>query len=76
MRVAEFLSYKDGFYFFMFENGEELIFDEVLPRVLKQFDLENDESLINISFRITFIEVYDKHNDDSVIYRVESLKPL
>jgi hypothetical protein len=76
MRVAEFLSYEDGYFTFMFENGEELVFDEVLPRVLKQFDLENDESLINKSFRITFIEVYDKHDEDSVIYRVESLKPL
>ncbi|PWK19050.1 hypothetical protein [Xanthomarina spongicola] len=76
MREAEFLSYENGFFTFLFENGEELVFDEVLPRVLKQFDLINDESLINKSFKITFIEVYDKNDEDSVIYRVESLKPL
>ena len=70
MREAEFLSYENGFFTFLFENGEELVFDEVLPRVLKQFDLINDESLINKSFKINFIEVYDKNDEDSVIYRV------
>lgn len=76
MREAEFLSYKDGYFTFLFENGEELVFDEVHPRVLKQFDLKNDKSLINKSFKITFIEVYEDIDEDFVIYRVESLKPL
>ncbi|MFL0353876.1 hypothetical protein [Xanthomarina sp. GH4-25] len=76
MREAEFLSYNDGFYTFMFENGEELIFDEIHPRVLKQFDLKNDETFINKSFKITFIEVSQNNDEDFVIYRVESLKPL
>ncbi|MCX7550915.1 hypothetical protein [Xanthomarina sp. F2636L] len=75
MREAEFLEYKDGFYTFLFENGEELVFDEIHPRVLSQFDLKNDESYINKSFKIRFIEVNGSH-DDSIIYRVESLKPL
>ena len=76
MRVAEFLSFKEGFYTFLFENGEELIFDEIHPRVLNQFDLKNDTSLINKSFRITFIEVSENNDEDFVIYRVENLKPL
>jgi hypothetical protein len=76
MREAEFLSYKEGYYTFLFENGEELIFDEIHPRVLKQFDLKNDKSLINKSFKITFIEVFEDSDEDFVIYRVESLKPL
>jgi hypothetical protein len=76
MREAEFLSYKNGYFTFLFENGEELIFDEIHPRVLKQFDLKNDESLINKSFKITFIEVSENNDEDFVIYRVESLKPL
>ncbi|GGG40367.1 hypothetical protein [Bizionia arctica] len=76
MRVAEFLSFEDGFYTFLFENGEELVFDEVHPRVLKQFDLKHDESFINKSFKITFVEVSQKNDEDFVIYRVESLKQL
>ncbi|SHI37020.1 hypothetical protein [Algibacter luteus] len=73
MRTAVFKSYKNGLYKFWFENGEELSFEEVHPRVLKQFDLKNDKSLRETEFRITFIEDGD---DENPIYRVESLKPL
>ncbi|MEL0455535.1 hypothetical protein [Tamlana flava] len=73
MRTAAFKHYKNGYFTFWFENGEELAFEEVHPRVLKQFDLKNDKSLIDKDFRITFVE--DEDGDD-VIYRVESLKPL
>lgn len=38
MRTAVFKSYIKGYYTFWFENGEELVFEEVHPRVLKQFD--------------------------------------
>ena len=73
MRTAVFKEYKNGYYNFWFENGEELAFEEVHPRVLKQYDLKNDESLVDQEFRITFVE--DEDGDD-VIYRVESLKPI
>jgi len=74
MRTAVFKSFKNGYYTFWFENGEELAFEEVHPRVLKQFDLRNDKSLIDQEFKIVFIEVFDNNNEDMVIYRVESLK--
>ncbi len=73
MRTAVFKSYKNGYFKFWFENGEELAFEEVHPRVLKQFDLKNDKSLVDKEFKMTFVE--DEDGDD-VIYRVESLKPL
>ncbi|MGB5417375.1 hypothetical protein [Algibacter sp.] len=73
MRTAAFKSYKNGYYNFWFENGEELAFEDVHPRVLKQFDLKNDKSLIDKDFRITFVE--DEDGDD-VFYRIESLKPI
>mgnify|MGYP000061863707 CR=1 FL=1 len=73
MRTATFKYYKQGYFIFWFENGDELAFEEVHPRVLKQFDLKNDKKLRDKEFRITFVEDED---DDDVIYRVESLKPL
>ncbi|AUS05531.1 hypothetical protein JJL45_04905 [Tamlana sp. s12] len=73
MRIAAFKSYKNGYYNFWFENGEELAFEDVHPRVLKQFDLKNDKSLIDKDFKITFVE--DEDGDD-IFYRIESLKPL
>lgn len=76
MRTAVFKSYKKGYYTFWFENGEELVFEEVHPRVLKQFDLKSDKSLIDKAFKIVFVEDYEDEDQELVIYRVESLKPL
>lgn len=76
MNTAVFKSYENGFYTFWFDNGDELKFDEASPRVLKQYDLQNDESLVDKSFKITFVEVFEGRDEDLVTYRVESLKPL
>lgn len=73
MRTAVFKSYENEFYTFWFDNGDELLFEDVHPRVLKQFDLKNNKSLIDKEFKITFVE---DGNDDDVIYTVQSLKPL
>jgi len=76
MIEAVFISYKDGYFKFLFETGEEMVFEEVHPRALKQFDLKNDKSLIGKSFMVSFIEVIEDSDEDFVIYRIESLKPL
>jgi hypothetical protein len=76
METAVFKSYENGYYTFLFDNGEDMIFEEVHPRVLKQFDLKNDSSLVGKEFRISFVEVFDDGDEDFLIYRIESLKPL
>ncbi|GGK21316.1 hypothetical protein GCM10007962_14310 [Yeosuana aromativorans] len=76
MIEAVFISYKDGYFKFLFETGEEMVFEEVHPRALKQYDLKNDKSLIGKSFLVSFIEVIEDADEDFVIYRIESLKPL
>ena len=76
MEKAVFKSYKNGYYTFLFENGEDMVFEEVHPRVLKQFDLKSDISLIDKEFRVFFVEVFDDADEDFIIYRIESLKPL
>lgn len=76
MRTAVFKSYKNGYYTFWFENGDELVFEEAHPRVLKQYDLKNDKTLINKEFKISFVEVFEDDDEDFVIYRIESLKLL
>ena len=76
METAVFKSYENGYYTFLFDNGEDMIFEEVHPRVLKQFNLKNDSSLVGKEFRVSFIEVFDDADEDFLIYRIESLKPL
>ncbi|WP_066221684.1 hypothetical protein [Formosa haliotis] len=70
---AVFKSYKNGYYTFIFQNGEDMIFDEIHPRALKQFDLKNDKSFVDQTFKVTFVEV-PGDSDDSVIYRIDNLK--
>ncbi|OYX23970.1 hypothetical protein [Confluentibacter lentus] len=76
METAVFKSYENGYYTFLFDNGEDMVFEEVHPRVLKQFDLKNDSSLVGKEFRVSFVEVFDDGDEDFLIYRIESLKPL
>ena len=76
METAVFKSYENGYYTFLFDNGEDMIFEEVHPRVLKQYDLKNDSSLVGNEFRVSFVEVFDDGDEDFLIYRIESLKPL
>lgn len=76
METAVFKSYENGYYTFLFENGEDMVFEEVHPRVLKQYDLKSDKTLINKKFGVLFVEVFDDTDDDFLIYRIESLKPL
>ena len=37
METAVFKSYKKGYYTFEFDNGEDMVFEEVHPKVLSQF---------------------------------------
>jgi len=76
METAVFKSYENGYFTFLFDNGEDMVFEEVHPRVLKQFDLKNDKTLIDKTFGVLFVEVFDDTDDDFLIYRIESLKPL
>ncbi len=76
MEIATFKKYKNGYFTFEFENGEDMIFEEVHPKVLKQYDLKNDESLKGESFQLRFSEVFEDTDEDFVIYRIESLKRL
>ncbi|MBT8270893.1 MAG: hypothetical protein HKO90_08110 [Flavobacteriaceae bacterium] len=71
---AQFKSYRDGYFFFEFETGEDMAFDQVHPKILYRYNLKEDESLIDAMFLLTFSEHVE--DDDSVIYRIESLKPL
>jgi len=76
MQTAVFKSYKNGFYKFLFNNGTEIMFDDVLPKVLVKFDLRNDNSLLDTEFYITFTEELDRKDQDLVIYTIMSLKLL
>ncbi|HZW62024.1 MAG TPA: hypothetical protein VFF15_00105 [Flavobacteriaceae bacterium] len=74
MEIAVFKSYKNGYYTFEFDNGEDMVFEEAHPKVLSQYNLKTDKELVGKTFQLTFSEVFEDTDDDLVIYRIESLK--
>lgn len=74
MAIAIFKSYDDGFYTFIFDGGEDMVFEEVHPKILGQYNLKSDESLIDKTFQLSFSEHLDGNDDDLVYYRIETLK--
>jgi len=75
MKTAMFKSYKKGYYTFIFETGEDMVFEEIHPKALYNYNLKIDSSFVDKEFQLIYSEVIDATNDD-VIYRIESLKLL
>ena len=76
METAVFIKYENGYYTFLFKNGDNMVFEEAHPRVLKYFDLKHDKSLLNQKFKLSFTEVFDDDDEDFLIFRIENLQQL
>lgn len=74
METVIFKKYEDGNFTFEFERGEDMVFEEIHPKILNQYDLKNDTSLIGKTFQLHFSEQFEDYEENLVIYRVESLK--
>ncbi len=73
MRIATFKSYQNGYYVFWFDNGDELVFEEIHPKALYKYDLKEDKSYVDKSFKLSYSEVLDNEHSDAVIYRIDTL---
>ncbi|MCL6294036.1 hypothetical protein [Jejuia spongiicola] len=71
MKTAVF---KNNFYSFLFEDGLLIDFEEIHPKALYKYNLKEDDSFIDKSFKLTFSEVLDSKENDVFIYRIDSLK--
>lgn len=70
---AVFITFSDGYYKFLLDDGEILIFEEINPFVLKRFDLKKDKTLEGKTFLITYSDVYDDVEDDYFYNKIENL---
>lgn len=76
MTTAVFKSYKNGYYTFEFETGEDMVFEEIHPKALYKYNLKSDSSYIDKEFQLTYSEYIEDTDQDLMIYRIESLKLL
>lgn len=63
----------NGYYQFLMDSGEIIVFEEVYPPVLKKFDLKSSE-YVGKSFLITYSEIMENNDEDFIIYRIEKLE--
>lgn len=73
MDIAIFKSYENGYYTFL-HGIEEVVYEEIEPILLKEYDLKNDKTLKNKTFEIGFSENFVEGDEDFIIYRIEHLK--
>ena len=72
--TAVFKSYEKGYYTFKFDDGENIVFEQVHSKILLKYDLKNDKTLINNIFHLVFSEDIDDDEEDFVIFRIEYLE--
>lgn len=70
---AIFITFSDGYYKFLLDEGEIITFEEINPFVLKKFDLKKDKTLEGKTFLITYSDVYDDVEDDYFYNKIENL---
>jgi len=73
MEIAVFQKYENGFYSFLFDDGLEVNFEEIHPKALYKYNLKEDNSYIDKSFKLTFSEVIENKSTEAIIYRIDRL---
>lgn len=74
--IATFIAYTNGYYTFVLENGDEIVFEEINKRILEDYRLK-DKSLQHKKFKITYTEIIeDEDDEDLMIYRLEKIVEL
>ncbi|MEB3345329.1 hypothetical protein U6A24_07665 [Aquimarina gracilis] len=68
-----FKKYFDGYYLFLMDNGETIVFEEVAPIVIKKFDLKS-EVFKGATFEITYSEYVQNDDEDFVSFKIEKLE--
>lgn len=72
--TAIFKSFENGYYTFVFDDGVEMVFEELHPKILSKYNLRKDSTLIDSQFNLSFSEIIADDEDDLIIYRIEYLE--
>lgn len=72
--IGIYSGYREGYYTFILEDSDVVVFEEINKMLLIQFDLKSDE-LKGRKFEIMYKEIIDDLDDeDFVVLKLEKLK--
>lgn len=76
IETATFYNYSNGYYTFLLDNEETIIFEQINKSILEGYNLR-DINLKGTKFEISYTEMIDDDDDDDfIIYRLDNLKPI
>ena len=68
-----FKRFYDGYYQFVMDKGDILVFDEISRLASNRFDLTSNQ-FQGKSFEITYSEYIEDEDEDFVMYKIEKLE--
>ncbi|GAA4112344.1 hypothetical protein GCM10022393_10740 [Aquimarina addita] len=68
-----FKKYYDGYFQFLMDTGDMLVFEELSPSASKGIDLKSNQ-FHNKSFEITYSEYSENEDENFVSYKIEKLE--
>ncbi|WP_378178593.1 hypothetical protein [Aquimarina sp. SS2-1] len=68
-----FKKYYDGYFQFIMDDGDTLVFEEASPLTIRKFDLKSN-TFQGKSFEITYSEYIEDDDEDFVWYKIEKLE--
>ncbi|WP_299210276.1 hypothetical protein [uncultured Dokdonia sp.] len=68
-----FKKYYDGYFQFVMDNGDTIVFESISSLALKRFDLKSNK-FIGRSFEISYSEYIEDDDEDFVLYKIEKLE--
>lgn len=74
MKQAVFKSYENGGFIFIMDDGFDMFFEEIHPKVIHQYDLINNLEYIDCEFELIYSTYEDSKSEDAIYYRIEKLK--
>ncbi|WP_438425772.1 hypothetical protein [Aquimarina macrocephali] len=68
-----FKKYYDGYYQFVMDKGDTLVFEEISSLAIRKFDLKTNK-FHGKSFEITYSEYVEGNDEDFIMYKIEKLE--
>lgn len=68
-----FKKYYNGYYQFVMDNGDTLVFQKISMTAIRKFDLKTDK-FRGKSFVITYSEYQENKDEDFIVYKIEKLE--